>query len=33
MDDDFNQWLEELEQHEQPQASDIGDHECDSCGS
>lgn len=33
MDNDFNQWLEELEQQEQPQACDISDHECDSCGS
>jgi hypothetical protein len=32
-DNDFNEWLEELEQQEQPTACDIGDHECDSCGS
>ena len=29
----FDQWLEELENQEQPEACDIGDHECDSCGS
>jgi len=29
----FDEWLEELENQEQPQACDIGDHECDSCGS
>lgn len=31
--DDFNEWIEELEHQEQPEACDIRDHECDSCGS
>ena len=29
----FDEWIEELQNQEQPTACDIGDHECDSCGS
>jgi len=31
--DNFNSWLEELENQEQPQCSIENPEECDSCGS
>jgi len=33
MDDNFNEWLEELENQQQPQCNIDNPEECDSCGS